>query len=156
MKAQDNPRRRRDTERASQLVAGLQRLLEQRPPFPFVAFRQRQHDFRGRPAFASLRRGKRFYRRHRRRDEEAGEISFQDIGSAAAIGCEPGRADDTQPDAVPRSPPGELIDVASALYVEDRALDVLPAQRAANRNPELLPGNAVGRQTGDAELAHAS
>ena len=57
---------------------------------------------------------------------------------------------------MPGSAAGELINVAFVLYVEDRALDVLPAKRAANRNAELLAGNAVGRQPGQTKLAHAS
>ena len=66
------------------------------------------------------------------------------------------RPDHAQSDAVPRSAAGELIHLAFSLYFENGALDVLPAQRTADRHTELLSGYAVGGQTDEAQMRDAT
>src|SRR5436190_6966242 len=148
MEPQDDPWRQRDAKSPSQLVARSESFLQDRSPFAFVALRQRHDHVRRRSCDRT---------RHRRRlrNRQAREVAPQDVGDGPALSGQTRRPDDAQPDAMPGPSAAESIQVAVLLDFENGALDVLPAERAADRYAQFLTRNSIRSQADDAEPRHS-
>ena len=77
-------------------------------------------------------------------------------GRARAARGEVGRADDTQTDTVSKSVAVESVPGPLPAQLERRALDVLPAERPADDDAEILAGNLGRGQAVDAQAGHAA
>jgi hypothetical protein len=67
------------------------------------------------------------------------------LDDPAALG-QPRRADDAEADAVPGAVAAEAIRAVLLAQLERRALDVLPAERAADGDAEILSGDLLRPQ----------
>src|SRR3954471_18868488 len=88
------------------------------------------------------------------RNCEAGEVAGENFVRTVAALCEPRRADDAQADAVARAVAAEAVRAVFLAQLERRALYVLPAERPADRDAQILSGNPIRFETVQPQLGH--